>query len=65
MIEKVESGSIWSGQEGLHFQVISVVEIEGNTWVYYRRFDSKIEESKEYSCYLDSFIHRFRKNPKN
>jgi len=31
MIEKVESGSIWSGQEGLHFQVISVVEIEGNT----------------------------------
>lgn len=65
MIDKVEHGSVWSGQEGLKFQVISVSEIEGNIWVYYRRLDSEIEEPKEYSCYLDSFIHRFRQDPTN
>lgn len=61
----VEKGSIWSGNQGLKFQVINVAVVEGNTWVHYRRLDSETEEPKEYSCYLESFTERFRQEPKN
>jgi hypothetical protein len=56
MIPKV--GSIWTGnsREKL-FRVISTIELDGHTWVHY--CDDDNGENK-YSCYLESFLHRFK-----
>lgn len=51
------NGSKWEGQTHRDaFRVIHTIELDGHTWVHYR------EESndKEYSCYLESFLSRFR-----
>lgn len=63
MSEKIEAGSVWSNANGLHFQVISETNIEGNDWIHYRMIDKETEESKEFSCYKDSFLSRFYKLP--
>jgi hypothetical protein len=51
-------GSIWTSPDNTRFRVINTVLIEtdGHTWVHY------IQEKtdKEYSCYLESFLQRFR-----
>ncbi len=62
----VKEGSVWSGGEDKKFRVISVVEADGHTWVHYREEPRKwvaASELKEYSCYLESFTHRFRSIP--
>ncbi len=61
----IEKGSIWSSTDGRTFQVINEVEVEGNTWVHYRRIDSEYDEPKEFSCYSESFLARFNKLPQN
>jgi len=55
---QVKAGTLWTGADRNKFMVISVVEVEGNTWVYYRD-DGVLDEPREYSCYADSFIIRF------
>jgi hypothetical protein len=52
---KVEAGQIWESIDK-EFRVIEIVEIERNTWVHY------IQEKtgQEYSCYLESFVNRFK-----
>lgn len=57
---QVKEGSRWWGGEKV-FVVISVVESQGNTWVYYRNDSSKTPT--EYSCYIESFLSRFRPLP--
>jgi hypothetical protein len=58
----VKAGTLW-GSIDKKFRVLSVTEIEGNTWVHYRE-DRGIKipaiECKEYSCYQESFVQRFR-----
>lgn len=56
-METVRNGSRWTGNSGDYFRVITVAEVEGKTWVHYRK-ESK-DHSEEYSCYLGSFLHRF------
>lgn len=60
----VKKGTCWSGASGKVFTVIDVVELEGNTWVYYRdHMTEEGEEVKEYSCYEESFLERFHGLP--
>ena len=52
-----ENGSRWEGQTSRDvFRVIHTIELEGHMWVHYRQ-DSSDRES---SCYLESFLARFR-----
>ena len=62
----VKVGSVWAGSEGRKFRVLSVVELEGHTWVHYREDRGNkvpVIECKEYSCYLESFMARFSPQP--
>jgi len=62
----VKNGSLWGSEDGKRFRVLSVVEIDGKTWVHYRE-DKGIKvptiQCREYSCYLESFVQRFRIQP--
>ena len=62
---EVKQGSLWSGSDGKSFRVLSVVKLEDNVWVHYRdtKCDPNDEEFREYSCYMESFISRFKKIP--
>jgi hypothetical protein len=57
----VEAGTRWDAGNGKTFVVLHVVEQDGNVWVHYRSDNAK--ENKEYSCYLESFVQRFRQLP--
>ncbi len=63
--EKIQPGSVWSSVGGVHFQVINETHIDGNDWIYYRMIDTETEESKEFSCYKESFLSRFHQIPKD
>jgi hypothetical protein len=61
----IKEGSIWEGGDK-KFRVISVSEVQGHTWVYYREEPQKwkpMSELKEFSCYQESFLQRFRSLP--
>lgn len=55
-MSQVKVGSYWSAVNGTEFRVIDVVEAAGNTWVHYIGVDTGLE----YSCWVESFVHRFR-----
>lgn len=57
----IKVGSRWASTDK-KFRVISVVELEGNIWVHYREENNSTstEECKEYSCYEESFVARYR-----
>jgi hypothetical protein len=61
----IKVGSLWQSVDK-KFRVIGVTEIEGHMWVHYR-VDCGIKvptsECKEYSCYEESFVIRFRPLP--
>jgi len=57
----IAEGTSWTDSVGKEFIVISVIEKEGHTWVHYR--ENCRDEPREYSCYIESFLERFRKNP--
>jgi len=50
-----KEGSRWSGTEREVFIVLHTVEVDGHTWVHYR----KNSTDTEYSCYVESFLQRF------
>ena len=57
---QVKAGTLWEGSGRSKFIVISVTEVEGHTWVYYRDNSNKTAEPREYSCYEESFVQRFK-----
>ncbi len=57
----VKEGTRWSAGDGKEFIVIHVIQREGHTWIHYRT--DKGAELKEYSCYEESFVSRFRQLP--
>lgn len=63
---KVESNSLWTDGQGRYFRVLSLTDVDGKTWVHYRE-DKGIKvaviECKEFSCYVESFVERFRACP--
>jgi hypothetical protein len=56
-------GSKWDSGQGKEFIVIEVVDIDNQTWVYYREGGSNLIEPRLYSCFLESFLQRFRSVP--
>ena len=60
---QVKEGSRWSGNEGTQFHVLSVVELEGHTWIHYIKENAREDTTREYSCYIESFLSRFRPIP--
>jgi hypothetical protein len=60
----VTEGSKWTGVTGNDkFHVIHVVELNGHTWVHYIKENAPEDTTREYSCYLESFLSRFRAIP--
>lgn len=57
----VKIGSIWRSAEDKQFIVISTVNVDGHDWVHYRDHNlrNSTAESREYSCYEESFLSRF------
>ena len=64
-MKTVKEGSLWWGGDQKKFRVLSVVEADGKTWVHYRDelkgFNQT--EANQYSCYIESFLQRFRELP--
>ena len=60
MTEQIKLGSKW-GSVDKTFVVIGVVEQLGHIWIHYR--EDIGPEPKEYSCYMESFVSRFRPLP--
>ena len=56
----VKSGSKWVGNDNEKFHVLDVIELEGHTWVHYIKENAPQDAIREYSCYLESFLLRFR-----
>ena len=57
--KELKEGSKWLGHDGTAFRVLHTVHVEGHTWVHY----IKEGEPKEFSCYIESFLERFRETP--
>ena len=61
----IKVGSLWESVDK-KFRVISVTEIDRHIWIHYRE-DLGIKvpsgQCKEYSCYEESFVTRFRPLP--
>ena len=55
-------GSRWAGNGNDTFHILNTIELEGKTWIHYIKENTK-EASREYSCYLESFLARFRELP--
>jgi hypothetical protein len=51
------NGSKWTGNDSKIFYVLHTIELDGHTWVHYR------DNQREYSCYVESFLQRFRALP--
>ena len=61
----IKVGSRWEGVDK-QFRVLAVVEADGHTWVHYREdlgIKVPVLECREYSCYQESFLARFRPLP--
>lgn len=54
---QVKEGQRWLGPDLVPFVVINRIEKNGETWVHYRN-----EKGQEFSCWEESFLHRFRKD---
>jgi hypothetical protein len=59
----VKVGSKWSGNEDNIFRVIHVVELDDHTWIHYIKENAAEDLNREYSCYEESFLSRFRELP--
>ena len=61
----VKVGSKWSGtgNEKNIFRVIHVVELDDHTWIHYIKENAAEDLNREYSCYEESFLSRFREIP--
>lgn len=56
----VKIGSKWSSATGQQFRVLNVIELEGHTWVHYIKAHALEDDIREFSCYIESFLDRFR-----
>ena len=59
----IKEGSKWSSVTGQEFRVLNVVELEGHTWVHYIKEHALEDDIREYSCYIESFLQRFKEYP--
>lgn len=57
----VKVGTRWWAGDDKKFIILALVEEGEHIWVHYR--DEGPGPSKEYSCYLESFLQRFTQLP--
>ena len=57
----VKAGTRWWGGDKKQFVILALVEEGEHIWVHYR--EDKGDPPREYSCYLESFLLRFRQLP--
>lgn len=55
--DKIKVSSKWLSSDMKEFMVLSVTEINEETWVHYR--SNFKEENTEHSCLIESFLSRF------
>lgn len=56
-----KDGSLWTGYDGNNFRVLKTDKVDGHTWIYYIKEGNN--NQREYSCYVESFLSRFREIP--
>lgn len=61
----VKVGSKWVGSGNDRFRVLHVIELEGHTWIHYIKDNATEDSNREYSCYQESFLTRFREIPRD
>jgi len=59
----IKVGSKWVGNENNIFRVIHVIELDDHTWIHYIKDNAPEDSTREYSCYEESFLSRFRSIP--
>jgi hypothetical protein len=59
----IKQGSKWVGNGGTIFRVIHVIDLEGHIWIHYIKENAPEDSDREYSCYEESFLSRFREIP--
>jgi len=59
----IKVGSKWVGNENNIFRVIHVIELDDHTWIHYIKDNAPEDSTREYSCYEESFMSRFREVP--
>jgi hypothetical protein len=59
----IKEGSKWDGGNGKIFRVLHTIEVDGHTWVHYIKDNAPEDETREYSCYQESFEARFTPMP--
>ena len=52
----IKEGSKWDNGQGKIFRVLHTIEVEGHTWVHYIKDNAPEDETREYSCYQESFL---------
>ena len=57
----IKIGSRWTSTDHKTFVVLDQVEVDGHTWVHYRE-ETTNSAPREYSCYRESFLARFRQH---
>ena len=60
-MQSLKEGSRWDGGERVFVIINEVVTEDGHTWVHYR--EERGNPPREYSCYKESFLLRFRPLP--
>jgi hypothetical protein len=59
----IKEGSKWDNGQGKIFRVLHTIEVKGHTWVHYIKDNASEDETREYSCYQESFLSRFNSLP--
>ena len=54
-----KDGSKWGGDNGDVYYVIRTIWLDDHNWIHYKSLNNGIE----YSCYVESFLERFRELP--
>lgn len=55
-MKDIKIGSRWWAGGDYYFVVTRISNSETSTWIHYKEVGS----TKEYSCYLESFLSRFK-----
>jgi hypothetical protein len=61
-MKEVRPYTRWIDNQGKKILVIAVVELDKRTWVYFRTMITDDESHGEESCYLETFIERFKED---
>lgn len=59
----IREGSKWDSGQGKIFRVLHTIEVDGHTWIHYIKDNAPEDKTREYSCYLESFLSRFTPLP--